>query len=64
MLIKEYNLDLEDVEIVDLYEDETSALKEKFAEIIASAVRQVESDGKVDLSNIKIVKNKSNFIEC
>jgi len=34
VLIKEYNLDLEDVEIVDLYEDETSALKEKFAELI------------------------------
>lgn len=34
LLIKEYNLDLEDVEIIDLYEDETLALKEEFAEWI------------------------------
>ena len=34
LLIKEYNLDLEDVEIIDLYEDETLPLKEEFAEWI------------------------------
>ena len=39
------------------------SLKEKFAGIIADAVRQIETNGNVDLSNIKIVKNKSNGVE-
>lgn len=33
-LIKEYNLELEDAEIIDLYEDETLALKEKFGDLL------------------------------
>ena len=33
-LIKEYNLELEDCEIIDLYEEKTQPLKEKFSELI------------------------------
>jgi thermosome len=39
------------------------SVKEKFADIVVEAVRQVESDGNVDLENIKISKNKSSRIE-
>ncbi len=38
-------------------------VREKFADIIVSAVKQVQENGRVDLGNIKIVKNKSNGIE-
>ena len=38
-------------------------VKEKFAEIIIQAINQIQDREKVDLSNIKIVKNKSNGIE-
>jgi len=39
------------------------SMKEKFAEIIVRAIKQVEDNGNINLSNIKIVKNKSNGIE-
>ena len=39
------------------------AVKEKFASIVVSAVKQVQDNGKVDLGNIKIVKNKSNGVD-
>ena len=38
-------------------------VKEKFANIIVQAIKQVEDNGSVDIGNIKIVKNKSNGIE-
>jgi len=37
--------------------------KDKFAEIIIQAVGQIKENNKVDLENIKIVKNKSNGVE-
>ena len=37
--------------------------KERFSEIIIEAVSQIQDNEKVELSNIKIVKNKSNGIE-
>ena len=37
--------------------------KEKFAEILVSAVKQIETNGKIDLTNIKIEKAKGNGIE-
>ncbi|MFH1359090.1 MAG: thermosome subunit alpha [archaeon] len=37
--------------------------KEKFADIIVQAIKQVRENKKVSLENIKIVKNKSNGIE-
>jgi len=39
------------------------SVKEKFAEIIVESVEQIRDNGKVDLENIKIIKNKSNDIE-
>ena len=39
------------------------SVKEKFAEIIVSAIGQIHDKGKVDLDNIKIVKNKSDSVE-
>ncbi len=39
------------------------SMKEKFAEIIVRAIKQIEEGGNINLSNIKIVKNKSNGIE-
>ena len=39
------------------------SVKEKFAEIIVNAVKQIEENGNVDLNNIKISKNKSSGIE-
>jgi archaeal chaperonin len=38
-------------------------MKEKFAEIIVKAIKQIEENGSINLSNIKIVKNKSNGVE-
>ncbi|MFH1500363.1 MAG: thermosome subunit alpha [archaeon] len=38
-------------------------VKEKFAEIIVQAVKQISENGKVNLNNIKIEKNKGNGIE-
>ena len=38
------------------------SIKEKFADIIVEAVKQIRENGKVDLGNIKIVKNKSSDI--
>jgi thermosome len=38
-------------------------VKEKFANLIVQAIKQIEDKGKVDIQNIKIVKNKSNGIE-
>jgi archaeal chaperonin len=38
-------------------------VKEKFADIIVSAIKQIEDNGNIDTGNIKIVKNKSNGIE-
>jgi thermosome len=37
-------------------------VKEKFANIIVAAIKQIQDNGKVNLDNIKIVKNKSNGI--
>ena len=37
--------------------------KEKFAEIIVQAIRQVEDKGKIDLNNIKIEKSKGGSIK-
>jgi thermosome len=37
--------------------------KNKFSEIIVDAIKQISDNGKVDLDNIKIVKNKSNGVE-
>ncbi|MBT4165822.1 thermosome subunit [archaeon] len=39
------------------------SVKEKFADIIIKAIKQIQEDGNVDLTNIKIVKNKSNSVE-
>ncbi len=39
------------------------AFRNKFSEIIVSAIKQVQENDNVDLNNIKIVKNKSNGIE-
>jgi archaeal chaperonin len=39
------------------------SMKEKFSEIIVRAIKQVQDNGNINLSNIKIVKNKSNGIE-
>jgi len=38
-------------------------VKEKFADIIIQAIKQIKENDKVDLTNIKIVKNKSNSVE-
>jgi len=38
-------------------------VKDKFADIIVQAIKQVEEDGKVNINNIKIVKNKSEGAE-
>ncbi|GAI90754.1 unnamed protein product, partial [marine sediment metagenome] len=37
--------------------------KEKFADIIVSAVKQIEDDGRIDLDDIKIEKSKGDGIE-
>lgn len=37
--------------------------RDNFSDIIVNAVKQIQDNGKVDLNNIKIVKNKSNAIE-
>src|SRR3989344_3427307 len=39
------------------------SVKEKFADIIVKAMRQINENGNVDLSNIKILKNKSNSVD-
>jgi archaeal chaperonin len=39
------------------------SVKEKFADIIIQAIQQVQENNQVDLTNIKIIKNKSNSIE-
>jgi len=39
------------------------SMKERFAEIIVRAIKQIEENGNINLGNIKIVKNKSNGIE-
>ncbi|MGV8152312.1 MAG: thermosome subunit alpha [Candidatus Nanoarchaeia archaeon] len=39
------------------------AVKDKFADIIVSSIKTINDNGKIDLNNIKIVKNKSNAIE-
>ncbi len=38
-------------------------VKEKFADIIIEAIKQIEEDDNINLNNIKIAKNKSNGIE-
>ncbi|MDD5193253.1 MAG: thermosome subunit alpha [Candidatus Nanoarchaeia archaeon] len=38
-------------------------VKEKFSELIVKAIMQIEENGTINISNIKIVKNKSNGIE-
>ncbi len=38
------------------------AVKIKFADIIVNAIKQIQDNGKSDLDNIKIIKNKSNSI--
>ncbi len=38
-------------------------VKEKFAELIVLAIKQVQDNGKIEINNVKIVKNKSNGIE-
>jgi len=38
-------------------------VKEKFADIIIQAIKQVQENGEIDLTNIKIIKNKSNSVE-
>lgn len=38
-------------------------VREKFADIIVKAVKQVEDNGIINLGNIQIIKNKSNGIE-
>ncbi|MEK6862309.1 MAG: thermosome subunit alpha, partial [Nanoarchaeota archaeon] len=37
--------------------------RDSFSDIIVNAVKQIQDNGKVDLNNIKIVKNKSTAIE-
>jgi len=37
--------------------------RDNFSDIIVSAVKQIQDNGKVNLGNIKIVKNKSNRVE-
>src|SRR3989338_7760351 len=39
------------------------SVKEKFSEIIVDAIAQIEDNGKIDIGNIKIEKNKSNGVE-
>ncbi|MFH1307565.1 MAG: thermosome subunit alpha [archaeon] len=39
------------------------SVKEKFADLIVKAVKQISENGKVDLSNIKIEKNKGSGID-
>jgi thermosome len=38
-------------------------VKDKFADLIVKAIKQVEENGKINIDNIKIVKNKSRGIE-
>ncbi|MEM0465315.1 MAG: thermosome subunit alpha [Candidatus Pacearchaeota archaeon] len=38
-------------------------VKDKFADIIVSSIKQIEENGNVNLQNIRIAKNKSNGIE-
>ncbi len=38
-------------------------VKEKFADIIIQAIKQIQENNQIDLTNIKIIKNKSNSIE-
>jgi archaeal chaperonin len=39
------------------------SVKEKFAEIIVKAVKQVQDEDNIELGNVKIVKNKSNSVD-
>jgi len=39
------------------------SVKEKFADLIIKAINQIKTKDKIDLNNIKIIKNKSNSIE-
>ncbi|MEK6914215.1 MAG: thermosome subunit alpha [Nanoarchaeota archaeon] len=37
--------------------------RDNFSDIIVSSIKQIQEKGKVDLNNIKIIKNKSNGVE-
>jgi thermosome len=54
---------LQELVYTSLASKNASAKKEKFAQIIVKAVKQISENGKVDLSNIKIEKVKGEGIE-
>ena len=54
---------LKELVYTSLASKNASAKKEKFAEIIVKAVKQIEENGKIDLNNIKIEKVKGEGIE-
>ena len=39
------------------------SFKDKFADVIVNAIKQIQNNGNVDIDNVQIVKNKSNGIE-
>jgi archaeal chaperonin len=63
----EVNLDNEDIlkniVMTAMTGKGAETVKEKFAEIIIKSISQIVSENSVDLSNIKIVKNKSNGVD-
>jgi thermosome len=54
---------LKELVYTSLASKNASAKKEKFADIIVKAVKQIEENGKIDLTNIKIEKVKGEGIE-
>lgn len=69
-ILEELSIDFEDREDILKHVVMTAmtgkaaeSVKEKFAEIVSQAVRQIHDGGKIDLGNIKIVKNKSNSVD-
>jgi len=39
------------------------SFKDKFADVVVGAIKQIQINGNVDIDNVKIVKNKSNGVE-
>ncbi|MEK6891031.1 MAG: thermosome subunit alpha [Nanoarchaeota archaeon] len=54
---------LRQIAITSMTGKSVEGVKEKFAEIVVSAVKQIEDMGKVDLNNIKIEKSKGDSIK-
>jgi len=55
--------DLKSIAMTAMTGKGAEVVKEKFADIIVAAISQIENNGVIDLSNIKIEKNKSNGVE-